>query len=199
MAQYIQDFYTQAQAADFARTFQFRLLKLGNTTLGDNELVYLETASLPGRAIHNQPVPFMGLSFNVPGAAYYPNSDNYAVRFRCDANYNIRALLEANTFATFNDQSSSGNYSIPNNNQTITIGLLNKGKSTGPALLNLGTASTTTTLVRTYTLVGAYVVSVGNADYNLTSNGEIQTVDAVLAYQYWRLTLGTQGIGSGPA
>ena len=172
MAQNISDFYKTVQKKDFARQFQFRLVQLANTNFGEEDLIYVETANLPGRAITNVPVPFMGLQFNVPGTATYPGSDAYAVTFRCDQNYNIRAVLENATINTFDDSTSTGDYNIARNSSVITLNLLNK---TG------GTA-------RQYTLYGAYVVSVGESTYNLGDNGTIQTVPTTLAYQYWRDT-----------
>ena len=172
MAQNIADFYRAVQQQDFARQFQFRVVQLANTNFGENSLVYLETASLPGRTISNIPVPFMGLQFNVPGTASYPGSDSYAVTFRCDQNYNIRAALENATFNTFDDNTSTGNYNIARNSSVITLNLLGKDQTT----------------VRQYTLYGAYVASVGDISYNIGDNGSIVTVPATLAYQYWRVT-----------
>jgi hypothetical protein len=114
----------------------------------------------------------MGLQFNVPGTATYPGSDAYAVTFRCDQNYNIRAALENATFNTFDDGTSTGDYNIARNSSVITMNLLNKNGSTA----------------RQYTLYGAYVVSVGESTYNLGDAGTIQTVPTTLAYQYWRVT-----------
>jgi hypothetical protein len=175
MAQNISDFYTAAQNNDFARQFQFRVVRLANTNFNDTQLVYVETANLPGREIVNVQVPFMGLNFNVPGTAQYPGSDAYNVTFRCDQSYNIRAALENATFNTFDDGTSSGDYNIARNSSQIILSLLNKNGSS----------------VRTYTLFGAYVKSVGESTYNLGDTGTIVTVPAVLAYQYWRVT-GTQ-------
>lgn len=172
MAQNISDFYRSVQQRDFARQFQFRLIQLANTNFGEDTLIYLESATLPGRAINNVPVPFMGLNFNVPGTASYPNSESYSVTFRCDQNYDIRAALEDATFNTFDDQTSSGDYNIARDASVITMNLLNKNNRTA----------------RQYTLYGAYVVSVGDVTYNLGDNGTIQTVPATLAYQYWRVT-----------
>jgi hypothetical protein len=172
MAQNITDFYRTVQQNDFARQFQFRVVQLANTNFGEDQFVYLETASLPGRTINNIPVPFMGLQFNVPGTASYPGSDGYAVTFRSDQNYNIRAVLENATFNTFDDGTSTGDYNIARNSSVITLNLLGKGGST----------------VRQYTLYGAYVTSVGDIGYNLGDNGTIVTVPATLAYQYWRVT-----------
>lgn len=172
MAQNISDFYRSVQEKDFARQFQFRLVQLANTNFGEDTLVYVETAALPGRSITNVQVPFMGLQFNVPGTATYPGSDGYAVTFRCDQNYNIRAVLENATFNTFDDGTSTGDYNIARNSSVITMNLLNKAGGTA----------------RQYTLYGAYVVSVGESSYNLGDSGTIQTVPTTLAYQYWRVT-----------
>jgi hypothetical protein len=172
MAQNISDFYRVAQQRDFARQFQFRVVQLANTNFGEQEFVYLETASLPGRSVNNVQVPFMGLNFNVPGTASYPGSESYSVTFRCDQNYDIRATLENATFNTFDDGISTGDYNIARNSSVITLNLLGKSGST----------------IRQYTLYGAYVVSVGDISYNLGDNGSIVTVPATLAYQYWRVT-----------
>jgi len=171
--QTIIDFYDQVQDRDFARQFQFRLKLLANTNFGNEEFVYLETANLPGRAITNIPVPFMGLQFNVPGTATYPGSDAWNVTFRCDQNYDIRAALENATFNTFDDSTSQGDYNIARRSSRVIIDLLGKNPNT---------------IIRQYTLMGAYVVSVGESTYNLTDAGTIVTVPATLAYQYWRVT-----------
>lgn len=172
MAQNISDFYRVARDKDFARQFQFRLIRLANTNFGDDELVYLETANLPGRAITNVPVPFMGLQFNVPGTATYPGSDAYNVTFRCDSDYKIRIALENATINTFDDSTSTGSYKTPGPASTIIMALLNSQMQP----------------IRNYTLVGAYVQSIGESTYNMGDNGQIVTVPAVLAYQYWRVT-----------
>jgi len=172
MAQNISDFYRSVQQKDFARQFQFRLIRLANTNFGEDTLVYVQTASLPGRAITNVQVPFMGLDFNVPGTVKYPDSNSYRVRFRCDANYNIRTTLENATFNTFDDGTSTGDYNIARNSSSIILNLLDK--SGNP--------------VRQYTLYGAYVMSIDALAYDLADGGTIQNIDATLAYQYWRVT-----------
>jgi hypothetical protein len=172
MAQDIIKFYDVAQQNDFARQFQYRIVQLANTNFGENQFVYLESANLPGRAITNIPVPFMGLQFNVPGTATYPGSDAWNVTFRSDQDYDIRATLENATFNTFDDSTSQGDYNIARRSSKVTINLLGKGGST----------------VRQYTLYGAYIVSIGESSYNLTDSGSVVTIPATLAYQYWRVT-----------
>lgn len=186
MGQLITDFYTQAQTKDFARQFQFRVIQLANTNFGEDSLIYIESGNLPGRAINNVQVPFMGLNFNVPGTASYPGSDGWTVQFRCDQDYNIRATLENASFNTFDDGTSGGDYNIPRNSSNIILNLIGKGGDNN--------------VVRQYTLYGAYVVSLGDVSFNLGDNGAIQVIPVTLAYQYWRVTkvgtntlLGTNG------
>ena len=175
----IKQFYSSAQQRDFARQFQFRLRSFGNVLFNEPDFVYVETASLPGRAITNVAVPYMGLSFNVPGSVTYPGSAGYNVSFRCDQNYNIRAALEAATFNTFDENNSTGDYNIPLNNQSMTLELL--GKAVNGEEPNV---------VRTYTMFGVYVVSLADAAYDIKDTGSIQTVAATLAYQFWRSSPG---------
>lgn len=173
----IQNFYRQAFQKDFARNFQFRLMDFGNINFrAESHLTYVETASLPGRAITNVTVPYMGMTFNTPGTANYPGSAGWNVTFRCDADYNIREALEAATFATFDEQTSTGNYGMPDQSVTLTMALL--GKEVGDD----GFAKT----VRTYTLYGVWVQAIADAAYDIKDTGTVQTIQATLAYQFWR-------------
>lgn len=168
--QTIQKFYTTAAQRDFARIFQFRLNSFGNVNFGPEHLTYVETAALPGRSITNVPVPYMGLQFNVPGTVTYPGSTGYAVTFRCDQAYDLRAALEAATFNTFDEATSTGDFSIPSPGSVLTMELLDKQMNP----------------VRYYTLYGVYVQSLADAGYDIKDTGTVQSINATLAYQYWR-------------
>lgn len=167
--QTIQKFYNTAAKNDFARLFQFRVLEFANVNLGD-ALIYIETATLPGRAINNVTVPYMGLAFNVPGTASYPNSAGYSVTFRCDQEYKLRAVLEAATFNTFDDATSSGQYSTPGPGNILQMALLDKNFN----------------YQRVYTLFGAYIISTGELGYDIKDTGSVASVNATVAYQFWR-------------
>lgn len=169
-AQTIQKFYTTAAQRDFARLFQFRLISFGNVDFGTEQLTYVETASLPGRTINNVQVPYMGLQFNVPGTVSYPGSTGYAVSFRCDQNYDLRAALEAATFNTFDEATSTGQYSLPGSENTLTMELLDKQMKP----------------VRYYTLFGVYIQGLADTAYDIKDTGAISTINATLAYQFWR-------------
>ena len=179
----IQDFYTQAVERDFARNFQFDLIQIGNTDFLDSgHLVYVETASLPGKTINNVAVPYMGLSFNVPGTVSYPGSAGYNVVFRCDADYRIRGRLEEALRMTFDDGTSTGQYGIPSTSSIMKLGLFNKGAVDGDR-----------DHIRTYTFYGIYVVALADAPYDIKDTGAIATINATIAYQYWRVDGGSEG------
>jgi hypothetical protein len=171
MASPIQQFYSVAQNRDFARLFQFRLVKFGNIDFSDkSHLVYVESAALPGRSITNVPVTYMGLDFNTPGTVKYTGSASYAVNFRCDQKYDIRSALEGATFLTFDEATSTGTYGVPGPESTIILELFNKDMDP----------------VRHYTLFGAWVVSLGDVNYDVKDTGTVQTVACTMAYQFWR-------------
>jgi len=170
MSQNISDFYRVAQERDFARKFQFRLYQLGPVVMNEDDFVYVTTAALPGRSITNVATPFMGLNFNIPGTATYPGSDGYKVTFRCDAAYNIRNVLEQAQLNTFDDATTTGDYNIGRSDSIISLMLMDK----------------TNTPIKNYQLIGAYVQSIGESTFDIADTGQIQTVDATLAYHYWR-------------
>jgi hypothetical protein len=170
----IENFYNAASLNDFARQNLFRVVALGGTRFTVNELMYVTTTTLPGRAINNIQVPFMGLQFNVPGTANYPNSNAWNISFRVPQSLSVRRKFEDWTKLVFDDATSTGAYNIPSkdvSNQVI-LTLINKDGSP----------------LRTYTLFGAYCVSLGELTLDVTTAGDILNQQATLAYQYWRLT-----------
>lgn len=173
----IQQFYNQATKKDFARVFQFRVMAFPGISFNPaTHLLYVETAMLPGRTINNVPVPYMGLNFNVPGTASYPGSNAYAVTFRMDADYDIRAALETSTFATFDDSTSTGAYNIKGNDRILQLALLGKNTQAGAI----------PEIVRYYTLYGAYLVSTNDTQYDIKDTGTVATCQATIAYHFWR-------------
>lgn len=163
----IQNFYAAAQAQEFARDFQFRVRTLGPFV--DNDLLYVTTTTLPGKEINNQPVPFMGLNFNVPGSVSYTGSDAWDVVFRCDEGLNIRNKLENWIKEIFDDQTSTGKYGVPTEQATMDL----LGKDLNP--------------IRRYNFIGIYPKTLGPIDYDMTGNGAPRTFTATFAYQFWRL------------
>lgn len=163
----IQDFYATAQKQEFARKFQFKVRSLGPFT--EDDLLYVETARLPGKSITNKPVPFMGLDFNVPGTTKYDGSDAWEITFRCDEGTNIRNKMEAWIAEIFNDETSTGKYGVPT--EVATFDLLGKNLET----------------LRRYQFIGLYPTKIGELDYDIGDDGEIIRVSCTFAYQFWRL------------
>lgn len=170
----IENFYNAAANNDFMRTNLFRIIALGGVRFTAQELLYLTATTLPGRAITNIPVPFMGLSFNVPGTANYPNSNAWNVSFRVPQNLSIRRKFEQWTRDVFNDIDSSGAYNIPSSDSSNQVIMTLIDKNGTP--------------LRTYTLYGTYCQAVGDVTMDVTTAGEVMVQQATLAYQYWRLS-----------
>lgn len=173
----IADFYTQAQARDFSRTNLFRVLNINfgdgsSTIIGEPDLVYARTASLPAKAITNVQAPYMGLKFNIPGTVIYPDSENYVINFYADAAQKLREKFLKVVDDTFNDASSTGNYFTPKQSAVIDLVQLDKQ-------LNK---------IAQYQLVGVSIRNVGALAYDITTNGEIQNFDVSVAYHYFRKT-----------
>lgn len=173
--QLISDFYRVAQVRDFARDYQFRVLSINTgdsgVTFDQDDLVYVRTASLPERAIQNKAVPFMGLNFNVPGNATYPNSEAYALEFYADAQSKIRQKFEQWSLDTFNDANSTGNYFMPKQNSSIDLVQLDSQMNK----------------IAQYQLVGVSVRNVGPLQYNIAEGtGETVKFTATVSYHYWR-------------
>ena len=183
MNQTIQDFYQQASTRNFARDFQLRITSFivnGINEIGEEDLVFLKTATLPGKTINVQSAPYMGLNFNVPGTTTFDNTNNWAVTFYCSQDYKLRELLELSMQNTFDQETSLGNMEPrPLVEYKIVLSLLDDKLNT----------------IRTYELLGAFVTNVGAVNYNVTGNGAIQEITASIAYQYW--VADTVGVNSG--
>jgi hypothetical protein len=172
-------FYSQALQKDFSRDFQMRVVEIGpggpgRGLLDERDNVYITTAVLPGYAIANQTVPYMGMSFNVPGGGNFPGSDGWSVTFRCDSQLNIREKLiswQKTIFNAFPEDSSNsvGAYGPKGTDTLAKMVVLNRDGTTARGLV----------------LVGVYPVTVGEVAYDATANGNVVTLQATLAYQYW--------------
>jgi hypothetical protein len=168
----IQNFYQTAFRKDFARKNLFRVLAIETGSAGiqftENDLVYVTATSLPKRAINNVSVPFMGMKFNIPGTANYPGSEGWTVTFRMPQDLSIRRKLEYWTRATFDDATSTGAYELRDLG-TVWLALMDKQGLP----------------IKTYKMVGAYCVSLGDYALDITDAGSVVEQQATIAYQYW--------------
>jgi hypothetical protein len=173
--QNIQRFYKIAQDRDFSRDFLFRVTQMqlqGVPALRDDELVYVKTASLPGRSISDVPVPYMGLDFHVPGSVKYTGSEGYSLTFYLDGQSTLRNYFETASRNLFDDQSSTGAYGTPGLENYLILEQLDKQLNTVPN--------------GSYKLIGTSIRNIDKIDYSIAA-GTGSTVDITvsIAYHYY--------------
>ena len=171
--QTITDFYRVAQERDFARDFLFRVLSIqpgdgSDVIITEDDLVYATSGSIPGRTIQTSTVPYMGLDFQVPGAAKY--SGTYSLKFSSDQQSVLRRLFEKWSHDIFDDEFSTGNYYVPKATSVIDLVQLD------PQL----------NAITQYQLVGAFPTDVGEMSYNIQGSGAVVPFDVTLGYHFWR-------------
>jgi hypothetical protein len=166
MANGMLGFYDTAKQREFARDFQFRVVSLG--PLDEKDLIYLQTAKLPGKEISNQAVNYMGLQFNVPGTVKYTGSDAWDVLFWSDEANNLRSKMNAWMTEIFDVNTSTGKYGVPV--EEATFDLLDKSFKT----------------IRRYNLIGIYISKIAEVPYDIKGSGKPQEFTATMAYQYWQ-------------
>jgi hypothetical protein len=169
--QTIADFYQQATDVGFARDFQFRIttFDVNGVSLEDPDLVFLKTASLPGKSINTTTAPFMGLDFQIPGTVKFDNAA-WNVKFYCSQDYNLRSMLEDSISDTFDETQSYGNM---------------EPRDLTSNIIRLSLIDDNLNEIKVYTLLGAFITKIDDIAYDLTKSGGIQEVGATIAYQYW--------------
>lgn len=160
-------FYQTAQEREFSRKFMFEVSKLG--PLDDKDRIYIKTAKLPGRTVSNHNVQHMGVKFNLPGSVVYDGSDAWEVTFLCDEAHNIRRKILAWQDEIFSIQHSGKLYGTPRQ-MTADIRLLQKDRTADHDM---------------YTLIGIYPTKVGEIEYTVADEGDVQEFSATFAYQFW--------------
>ena len=171
--QSITDFYRVAQEREFSSAFQFRVLSIqpgdgSDALITEDDLVYAQSGTIPGRSITTTDVSFMGLPFKVPGAARYPGT--YQLTFLTDNQSSLRRVFEKWSYDIFDDEDATGNYFVPRATSTVDLLQLN------PQLDR----------VAQYQLVGAFPTELGDISYNIQGTGAPVTFNVTMSYHYWR-------------
>lgn len=166
--QNIRQFYRVATERDFSRDFQFRVhnITAPGIEISEDDLIYAQGGSIPGRTIATTDVPYMGLNFKIPGAATYAGT--YPITFYSDRGDTLRQLMLAWTRDTFDDETSTGNYFTPNSEHIV----------------NLYQLDTQLEKVNEFRLIGAFPTEVGDITYNIQGTGAPVSFDVTLAYHY---------------
>ena len=175
MATTIQDFFTRAAHKQFSRDFLFRVKQIdlvgGVSFNGEDDLVYAKTAVLPGRNIDNKTVNYFGQEFQLPGRATYQNAAGYSIDFYHDEDCDLRTKLEAASRAVWNNETSTGQYSLPGNESVINLVQIDKQLND----------------VRNIELVGASIRDIGDIAYTIAEGtGDVITFNTTFAYHYYR-------------
>ena len=163
----ILNFYATAQEREFARKFMFEVMELG--PLDEKDRIYIKTAKLPGRTISNHNVQHMGVKFNLPGSVVYDGSDAWEVQFLCDEAHNIRRKILAWQDEIFSIQYSGLKYGTPRQ-MTAKFRLLQKDRKAEHDH---------------YTMIGIYPTKVGEIEYTVADEGDVQEFSVTFAYQFW--------------
>ena len=186
VSQNIQQFYKVATERDFSRDFLFRVTELQlagqQPGLKPEDLVYAKAAALPGRAIGNVAVPYMGLPFNVPGGVTYPGSDSYNLTFFLDADSTLRNYFETSSRNLFDERPAgggTGSYKTPDSGSYILLSQLDKNLD--PIMI--------------YKLHGVSIRTINNIEYNMSA-GVGATVDIGVTIAYHFYTSNGEGQGT---
>lgn len=177
----IKEFYSAAAKQQFLRDFNFRVLAVNTEALAltSDEIVYAIGSQLPSRNISNHSQKFMGLDINYAGSVTYPGSDSYKLSFIVDASGAMRQKLERTSRTLFNDQSSTGSYSVPGPENIITLGLIDPKLET----------------MVSYNLCGAQFRNIGEMAFNyLEGSGDLVKCDCTLSFVYYTVSDGSSNI-----
>lgn len=171
--QTIANFYDRALAREFSRDFLFKVINItfqGGAIFNESELIYAKTATLPARQITNVPAKYMGLQFNLPGIVLYPGSDNFRIRFYCDAASALRNKFLAESRRVFDESVSTGDYNIAGPGSTMTLVQLNKQLEP----------------ISDFKLIGVNIREVGSISYNMSDGtGQPVEFEAGIAYHFF--------------
>lgn len=170
----IQDFYRVARERDFSRYNQLRILNIDagpgfNVSFDEDDLVYIQTPTMPTRNIQSDQASFMGLDFNIPGNVKYSGSGDYSFELFADQKFQLWSKFQQWSREIFDDQSSTGNYFAPKIGSSITTVLVDNELKA----------------VKKIKLVGVFINNVGDISYDIKTAGTIVSFPVSISYQYW--------------
>lgn len=175
MATTIENFMEKASTRQFARDFLFRISQIkiaGIEFAGDTDLLYAKSATLPGRAIENKTVNYVGQQFNVPGKSTYTNSESYSIDFYHEESIDLRKKFDTASRNVFDNEESMGDIRMPGEGDIITLNVLDRS------------------LVETSTieLIGASIRDIGAITHNIAEGtGDVLSFPVTFSYHFYRI------------
>lgn len=160
------------------------LNKLGafNTNADENITLLCKSAALPSSSQGVAEVPFRGRVLKLPGDRTY---DAWTATFYNDADFSIRSLFEGWINLINKGDANIGQLNPNDIFREIKVNQLKKSINDSP---NTATTTTTTDIIRTYTLNGAFPTSVSAITLGYDQNDQIEEFDVEFQYQYFSIT-----------
>jgi len=175
MATTIENFMENASTKQFARDFLFRVTQItiaGTDFSGDDDLIYAKSAVLPGRAIENKTVNYVGQQFNLPGKSTYTNSESYSIDFYHEESIALRRKFEDASRYVFDNEISYGDIAMPGEGDRITLEVLDR---------SLNATST-------IDLIGASIRDIGAVTHNIAEGtGDVLSFPVTFSYHFYRI------------
>ena len=150
-----------------------------------------KSAALPSSSQGVAEVPFRGRVLKLPGDRTY---DAWTATFYNDADFSIRSLFEGWINLINKGDANIGQINPDDIFREIKVNQLKKSINNSP---NAATTSATTTnpntatttdIIRTYTLNGAFPTSVSAITLGYDQNDQIEEFDVEFQYQYFSIT-----------
>ncbi len=175
----LKDFYTEIKDKGLRVQHQFAIQFGGSVPQNVQDLapIYVESASLPGRRIVNQPSNYFGFPFQIPVNTQY--TQEWSCQVKCDAEAKIRAAFEnwMDNYADLRKNTGGSKGRVPTNTYAL-VHLLK------PEFFNNNKGSSDPQIARTYRLEGIFPVNLDNITQSHTSNNLV-VFGMTFAFQYW--------------
>lgn len=154
---------------------------VGNSA--DEDFTFLcKSAALPSSTMGTIEVPFRGRNLKIPGDRTF---DSWTVTFINDPNFKLRSTFENWINLVNKLDANVGNLNPEQIFQDLTVTQLSKtGTVTGDDNLSV---------IRNYTLFGAWPSSVSQITLGYDQNDQIEEFDVEFQYQYFKIDGGNAG------
>ncbi len=157
----IRDYFSKLKTGlRTSHQFQLEIDRLGDL------VVYASSATLPGRSLNSEPVPFFGFNFQVPTNTDYTHE--WPITIRCDKDMIIyRRFKEwADEISSLANNTAGKKAQVPTDNARLYL-----------------LSSTLNDVTTTYKLIGIFPSNISDISFAHDNNG-IATFDVTITLQY---------------
>lgn len=156
----LNNFYNFASKRGFSKDYLGRVsyYNFPGSTLGQKQLLYVKSFTLPGADINETSLPFQGRPFKISGPVVY-NQKNIDITFYSDEVYAIRRFFE-------NQLQNQPTDRLPLNELNLTLTILQEDHTPGFEI----------------NLFGAYIKNIGTVTYDIAGTGNVQLLTVSYSY-----------------